>query len=269
MHSQGEALKALSNKFMSEFLRRGGCSMGGFSAEREPAAAPRSEAASSGKNGASCSAGCREGSAATARVKISAVQGMPCKTQVPQPDASHKEACRVPGKLLHQSRIGDPSPERGAAAVPISMTGPTAEIRVTQIPPAEGTAAGCTRQDVSVRHGQGAQQPDLHDMNQLAAMAAERLPQEKAARAACQEAAPDEVPEQSGPELAAQEAKQARKQAKRARQRARRAQGAAAGADSKVCSCLRLCVIAPCRASLKGCITCDPQSQFKCAASCA
>ena len=118
------------------------------------------------------------------------------------------------------------------------MTAPTAKIQVVQIPPAEGTAAGCTRQDVSVRHGQGAQQPDLHDMDQLAAMAAERLPQDKAAQAAGREAAPDEAPEQSGPELAAQEAKQARKQAKRARQRTRRAQDAAAGADSKVCSCL-------------------------------
>ena len=81
-------------------------------------------------------------------------------------------------------------------------------------------------------------QPDLHDIEQLAAMAVERLPWDKGAQAEGWEAALGEQPEQSGPEMAARKVKQARKQAKRARQRAQRAQGAAAGADSKVCSCL-------------------------------
>ena len=87
----------------------------------------------------------------------------------------------------------------------------------------------------------------MNDIPGLIAWAKEQLAlEDKAAQAKGREAAPEQQSEQSGPELAAQEAKQARKQAKRARQRARRAQGAAAGADSKVCTCLWLCVVTPC-----------------------
>ena len=155
----------------------------------------------------------------------------------------------MPDKLLDRDQMGYPVPDLGGATASTSLTKASTIYQAAQSPPTEDAAEDLTRQDMSARHREGTQQPDLNDMDQLAAMVREPLARVKAAQGEGQEAAPDQESEQSSPELAVQEAKQATKQAKRARQRARRAQGAAAGADSKVCS-LRLCVTAPCRADL-------------------
>ena len=95
-----------------------------------------------------------------------------------------------------------------------------------------------------------------HAVPDIGAAAATTKTRDKAPQARGHELVPDGALEHSNPELVAQEAKQARKQAKRARQRARRAQGSAAGADSKVGTCLWLCMITPCLVKLKGCILC-------------
>ena len=224
--------------------------MGMFSAEREVAADTRSEPAGSSRNGASRSAGRRDSSAAVLGANSSFMQGVSCKATMPQPDTSRKAACRMPGELLDRNRMGCHIPDIGGATASTAMTNASAQIHAAQKPPTESAAGDLIRQDRSARHREGTQQPDMNDMDQMAAMAVEPLARVKAAQGEGQKAAPDQGLEQSGPELAAQEPKPARKQAKRARQRARRAQGAAAGADSKVFFS-RLCVTAPCRAKLR------------------
>ena len=245
-----EAVALRGNSISCELeLERCNIDSGGSSAERGTATGPRSEPAGSSKSAASGSAGPRDGSAATAGAESSSVKGIPGKAQ---PMTSVQEACRTPSQLIVEGRRGDPAPHTGAAAATASMSEAPAEAWAVQSLCTEVAAQTPTRQDNSAAHRDGALQPGLNETDQLAAGVEEGLAQNKSARAGGWNTGANEAREQSGPELAAQEAKQTRKQAKRARQRARKAQGTAADADSKVCSCLWLCVTTPCLEDLRG-----------------
>ena len=255
--SQSKAYDAMWDEFMAVGLKMCSSSLAGFSAERGSAAGPRLEPAGSSRSGANRSAGYCNGYAAATGPESPSVQSMPSKAQVSQPSTSRKGAQQMPSQLLDQGATGHPVPDMGGQAATASMTEATAKTRAVQSPPAGSAAQNLTRQERLARYREGSMLPDVTDIHDMRAWAAERLAQENmAAQAKGQEAAPEEAQEQSSPELAVQEAKQTKRQAKRAKQRARKALGTAAGADGKVCSCLWLCVTTSRLDDLKSCMIC-------------
>ena len=156
---------------------------------------------------------------------------MPSKAQVPQHKDTSGQGKLMPSQQMDQGRKGHPVPDMGVAAATAVITEAIAKIKAFEITPAQLTLL-LARQDRSARHTESALQPNMDDIDKLAAGMGIRLAEDRADKDGGKEAAHDQALEQSSTDVRAQEAKQARKQAKRARQRARRAQGAASDADT-------------------------------------
>ena len=119
--SQRKAFDATMESFKSGSFKKCCSMLGGSSAEKRIAAGPRPETAGSSKGGASCSAGRRNGSTATAGADSLSVEGMPGKAQVPELDTPGEGAGEMPGQLLDQGRMGHTVPDIGAAAATAPM----------------------------------------------------------------------------------------------------------------------------------------------------
>ena len=233
--SQRKESAALRENPIPDEVDRCSSNLGGSGAERGTAAGPGPEPADSSKSAASGFAGPSDGSAATAGADSSSKEGMPSKAQVPQQKGTSGEGAQLmPSQQMDQGRKGHPVPDMGSAAATASITEATAKIKAFERTSAQSTAPDLASQDRSARHTESALQPNMDDIDQLAAGMGRPLAQDRAARAGGKEAAHNQALEQSSTEVRVQEAKQARKQAKRARQRARRAQGVSSDAHTAV-----------------------------------
>ena len=230
--SQSKESAALRGNPIPDEVNRCSSNLGGSGAERGTAAGPGPEPADSRKSAASDIVGPSDGAAATAGADNLSKEGMPSKAQVPQQKDTGKGAQLMLSQQMDQGRKGHPVPDMGIAAATASIFEAIAKTMAFESTSAQSTAPPLARQDRSAKHTESALQPNMDDIDQLAAGMGRRLAEDRAAKAAGNEAAHNQALEQSSTDVSVQEAKQARKQAKRARQRARRAQGAACGADT-------------------------------------